>query len=78
MQAGDKRYGKMKIGFLQEAPGQYSFVRLQSLMMTVLFIVVTLWQTYNSHFDFEILLLLAAFATGPKIVQKFIETKTGC
>jgi hypothetical protein len=66
----------MKTGFLEEAPGNSSFVRLQSLLMTVLFMAVTLWQTYHGHFDFEILLLLAAFATGPKVVQKFVESKT--
>jgi hypothetical protein len=62
-------------GFLEEDNGSKSFVRLQSLLLTILFIAVVVYQTLHSTFNFEVLLLLAAFATGPKVVQKFVEAK---
>lgn len=63
--------------YFQEDNGQYSFVRLQSFMLTILFIAVVGYQTWMNDFQFEVLLLLAAFCTGPKVVQKFIEEKMG-
>lgn len=63
-------------GFLEEADGSKSYVRLQSLVLTILFVAVVSFQAYKGNFNFEILLLLASFATGPKVIQKFMEAKT--
>jgi hypothetical protein len=65
-----------KIGFLNESTGERSYIRLQSLMLTVLFMAVVCYQAYKGEFSFEVLLLLASFATGPKVVQKFVEAKS--
>ena len=64
-----------KSGFLEESTGEKSFVRLQSLLLTILFIAVVCYQAYKAEFNFEVLLLLVSFATGPKVVQKFVETR---
>lgn len=64
------------MGFFEEDNGNKSFIRLQAFLLTILFIIVVCYQVYKNDFSFEVLILLAAFATGPKVVQKFVEAKS--
>jgi hypothetical protein len=65
----------MKTKFLEEAPGVQSYQRLQSLILLITFVVVTLYQIYNELINFDVLVLLAVASTAPKLIQKFTEVK---
>ena len=65
----------MKTKFLEESPGVQSYQRLQSLVLLILFCVVTCYQTWNEVINFEVLVLLAVAATAPKLIQKYAEEK---
>lgn len=65
----------MKTGFLEEAPCVKSFVRLQSLLLTVLFMVVAGWEAYKGEVNVELLIILGSLAVIPKVFQKFVESK---
>jgi hypothetical protein len=66
-----------KIKFLEEAPGVQSFQRLQSLLLTILFILAVSYHVYKNGLDFELTIILAAVAVLPKSFQKVIEMKYG-
>jgi hypothetical protein len=66
-----------KIGFLDEAPGVQSFQRLQSLLLTVLFILAVGYHVYKAGLNFELAIILAAVAVLPKTFQKIVEMKYG-
>lgn len=65
----------MKTNFLDESPGVRSFVRLQSLLLTVLFMAVAGWEAYTNTANVELLIILGSLAVVPKVFQKFVESK---
>jgi hypothetical protein len=65
----------MKTGFLEEVPEQKSWVRLQSLFLTLTAMYLTVISPFRPV-SFEILLLVVLAAVAPKVVQKFAELKT--
>lgn len=67
----------MKTKFLEEAPGVQSFQRLQSLLLTVLFILTVGYHVYKEGLSFELTVILAAVAVLPKTFQKIVEMKFG-
>ena len=62
-------------GFLKEDNGTKSFVRLQSLLLTILFMIVAGWEAYTNQVNVELLIILGALAVVPKVFQKFVEDK---
>jgi hypothetical protein len=61
--------------FLEETPGNKSYVRLQSLMTLIFFFVITGYQVYKETVNFELIVLLGTLAVAPKLIQKFSEQK---
>ena len=64
-----------RIGFFEEYDGKLSYQRLQSIILLILFCVVTCYEIYKNQINFEVLLLLAVAAIAPKLLQKIVETK---
>ena len=64
-----------KIGFLETEPGHKSSTRLNTLIILIFWIVVSIYQNVAlggfTGFEFHILILTAAFA--PKTISKFAE-----
>lgn len=67
---------KAKIGFLDEAEGQRSSVRLQMLLTLIFSFVVIGYQVYVDKIDYLLCLTLLCAAFAPKLLQKFAEIKT--
>ena len=66
---------KPKIGFLDEAEGQRSSIRLQMLLTLIFAFVVIGYQVYADKSDYLLQLTLLCAAFTPKVLQKFTEVK---
>ena len=66
-----------KISFLEEEQGVQSWQRLQSLLLTILFILAVGYHVYLQGLTFELTIVLAAVAVIPKSFQKIVEMKYG-
>lgn len=66
-----------KTKFLEVAPGEQSWQRLQSLLLTILFMLAAGYHVYKYGLTFEMAILLAAVAVLPKTFQKIVEVKFG-
>jgi len=65
----------MRTGFLEENPGEKSWVRLQSLWFTTLASYLIMVSPFRA-ISLEIFIITVAAAVAPKVVQKFAENKT--
>lgn len=59
--------------FLQDDKGNFSLMRVQSLICFLLFIYIVMFKT--SELSFEIAALVGLLAFFPKMIQKFAESK---
>lgn len=65
----------MKTRFLEEAPGVRSWARLQSLLLTILLMIIAGYQAYKQDISIELIVILGLLATAPKVLQKVWEKK---
>ena len=68
---------KTVVGYLYEAAGVQSFQRLQSLILTILFVLAIGYHVYREGLSFDMAILLACVAVLPKTFQKIVEMKYG-